>query len=198
MKQLQQYINESNYDSSNLEDLKKQLLKMKKGDRIRALWGVRQKATDASGKDRMVDHALSIDKIIGDKYDFCVDFCFPQGIDMIKAICKDLGIKKWARILDMSIVFDYEDLVKVLDEMPKYFSKYANEKKFFTFVSFDSQEVEKECEKQRRPFQITSLKDEIAATEKAIKELEQKKAKLQELQHAQAEEDTWKWVNGEK
>ena len=55
MKQITQYINESERNSSNLEDLKKQLLKMDAGDRIHAVWGVREKWTDATRKDRMVD-----------------------------------------------------------------------------------------------------------------------------------------------
>lgn len=62
MKTLNVYINESTYDSANLEDLKKQLLKMNEGDRIHNLWGVREKYTDATRKDRMVDYAMSIDK----------------------------------------------------------------------------------------------------------------------------------------
>ena len=62
MKQLSKYINESNYDSSDLENLKKQLLKLKKNDKVDCLWGVREKFTDSSGKDRMVDSACSIIK----------------------------------------------------------------------------------------------------------------------------------------
>lgn len=38
MKQLSKYINESNYDSSDLENLKKQLLKLKKNDTLYCLW----------------------------------------------------------------------------------------------------------------------------------------------------------------
>lgn len=197
MKTLNNYITESEYKSSNLEDLKKQLLKMSKGDRIQFLWGVRQLATDASGKDRMVDWAMSIDKS-GKYYDFVCDFFASQGHDMIKEICKDLKIKKWATLLGLAIAVDYEDMCKILDAMPKYFDKYYTEKKLFSFVSFSREEADKECERQRRPFAITSLEDEIKQTEQAIKDLEQKKTKLKELKKAQAEENMYKWANDEK
>ncbi len=198
MKTINQYITESNYKSSNLEDLKKQLLKMHNGDRINFLWGVSQKATDATQKDRYVTYAMSIDKTLNKYYTFSCDFMFSQGHEMVKEICKDLGIKKWARLLDIAIVVDYEDMVKILDAMPKYFDKYANNKKYFSFVSFDYKEAEEECARQKRPFEITSLEDEIKATEQAIKNLEQKKEQLNKLKKAQAEEDMYKWANSEK
>ena len=37
MKTLNNYITESNYDSSNLEELKNKLLKMNSGDRVHAV-----------------------------------------------------------------------------------------------------------------------------------------------------------------
>lgn len=196
MKTLNNYITESNYRSSNLEDLKKQLLKMNNGDRINFLWAVTEKATDATGKDRMVEYVMSIDKG-GKHYTFCSSFLF-KGNEMIKEICKDLSIKKWARLLDIAIAVDYEDVVKILDAMPKYFDKYAGDKKFVHFITFDYKEAEEECARQKRPFEITSLEDEIKATERAIKDLEQKKEQLTKLKKAQAEEDMYKWANNEK
>lgn len=198
MKSLNNYINEANYKSSNLEDLKKKLLNMGNNDRINFLWGVSQKATDATQKDRYVTYAMSIDKTLKKYYTFSCDFMFSQGHEMIKEICKDLGIKKFARLLDIAIAVDYEDMVKILDVMPKYFDKYANDKKYFSFVSFDYKEAEEECARQKRPFEITSLEDEIKSTEQAIKDLEAKKAQLQKLKKAQAEEDMYKWANDEK
>ena len=59
-------------------------------------------------------------------------------------------------------------------------------------------ECEEECAKQVRPLLITSLEDEIKGIEKGIKDLEAKKAQLQELKKAQAEEDSFKYVNSEK
>lgn len=198
MKSLNNYINESNYDSSDLENLKKQLLKMNVGDRIHAVWGVSQKATDATQKDRYVTHAMSIDKTLKKYYTFCCDYMFSQGHEMIKEICKDLGIKKFARLLDIAIAVDYEDMIKILDVMPKYFDKYANNKKYFSFISFNYKETEEECARQKRPFEITSLEDEIKGIEQSIKDLEAKKAQLQKLKKAQAEEDMYKWANSEK
>ena len=66
------------------------------------------------------------------------------------------------------------------------------------FLSFDKKECEEECDKQVRPLLITSLEDEIKGIEKGIKDLEAKKAQLQELKKAQAEEDSFKYVNSEK
>jgi hypothetical protein len=193
MKSLNNYITESNYKSSNLEDLKKQLLKMGNGDRINFLWAVCEKATDATGKDRKVDYVMSIDKS-GKHYTFCTSFLF-DGNEMIKEICKDLGIKKWARLLDIAVAVDYEDAIKILDTMPKYFNKYANDKKFVNFITFDYKEAEEECARQKRPFEITSLENEIKGIEQGIKELEAKKSQLQKLKKAQAEEDMYKWAN---
>ena len=143
MKDIKEFITEANYKSSNLEDLKKKLLNMDNNDRIHFLWGVSQKATDATQKDRYVTYAMSIDKTLKKYYTFSCDFMFSQGHEMIKEICKDLGIKKFARLLDIAIAVDYEDMVKILDVMPKYFDKYANDKKYFSFVSFDYKEAEK-------------------------------------------------------
>ena len=201
MKQLQQYINESSeFNSSNLEDLKKQLLKMDKGDRIHALWGVREKWTDATRKDRMVDYCMSIDKEGDKKYVICgvIDF---KSHDLFWDALKAAGVEKWYHFKGFAVKLDYEDIIKVLDAMPKFFKdkKYVNgERGIWHFLSFDKAECEEECKRQIRPLTITSLEDEIKGIEKGIKELEAKKAQLQELKHAQAEEDTWKWANGEK
>ena len=199
MKNLNNYILESNYDSSNLEDLKKQLLKMDKGDRIHALWGVREKWTDATRKDRMVDYCMSIDKEGDKKYVICGVIDFPSH-DLFWDALREAGVEKWYHFKGWAVKLDYEDMIKVLDAMPKFFDKWSTKRKnsIWHFVSFDKEECEKECEKQVRPFTITSLEDEIKGIEKGIKELEAKKAQLQELKHAQAEEDTWKWANGEK
>ena len=198
MKNISEYILESNYDSSNLEDLKKQLLKMNKGDRIHALWGVREKWTDATRKDRMVDYALSIDKETNKKYVCCgvIDF---KSHDLFKDACKAAGVSTfWSTLSGFAIRLDYEDMVKVLEVMPKFFNdkKYVNgEHGIWHFLSFDREECEKECEKQVRPFTITSLEDEIKGIEKGIKELETKKAQLQELKQAQTNDENWKEEN---
>ena len=60
MKSLNNYINESFYDSSNLEDLKKQLLKMNAGDRIHAVWGVRKEYTNGTQKEKAPEQGLSL------------------------------------------------------------------------------------------------------------------------------------------
>ena len=49
--------------------------------------------------------------------------------------------------------------------------------------------------RQIRPLVITSLEDEIRGIEQGIKELEAKKAQLQELKKIQAEEDMFKLAN---
>ena len=198
MKNLNNYILESNYDSSNLEDLKKQLLKMDKGDRIHALWGVREKWTDVSQKDRMIDYCMSIDKADEKKYTICGVVGF-KSHDLFWDALQAAGVNKWYHFKGFAVKLEYEDIIKVLDVMPKFFKKYINgEHNIWHYLSFDKKECEKECEKQARPFIITSLEDEIKGIEKGIKELEAKKAQLQELKHAQAEEDTWKLTNGEK
>lgn len=198
MKQLLKYINESKYNSSNLEDLKKQLLKLQKDDKLYCLWGVRQKATDASGKDRMVDSACSIIKVSDKKYVICSDIFF-KGHELLKMACKDAGISTWWSALSgFAIRLDYEDMLKALDSMPKFFSKVIGKGTIWTYLSFDKSECEKECESQVRPFEITSLEDEIKGIEQGIKELEEKKKKLQELKKVQAEEDMWHYVNSEK
>ena len=193
MKQLSKYINESEYNSSNLEDLKKQLLKMKEGDRIHAVWGVREKWTDATRKDRMVDYCISIDKEKKDKYVICgvIDF---KSHELFWEALKEAGVEKWYHFKGLAVRLGYEDMCKVLDVMPKFFNKkeYVNGPKgIWHFLSFDKAECEKECEKQIRPLTITSLEQEIQGIEQGIKELEEKKKKLQELKQAQDNESEW-------
>lgn len=199
MKQISKYINESEYNSSNLEDLKKQLLKMHDGDRIHAVWGVREKWTDATRKDRMVDYCISIDKEKGNKYVICGVIDFPSH-DLFWDALEDSGVEKWYHFKGWAVKLRYEDMIKVLDAMPKFFDKYSVNKKkgIWHYISFDKKECEKECERQIRPLTITSLEDEIKGIEQDIKELEEKKAKLQELKKAQAEDDMWAYVNSEK
>lgn len=197
MKQLSKYINESEYNSSNLENLKKQLLKMNTGDRIHAVWGVREKITDATQKDRMVDYVISIDKESGNKYVICGDMFFPAH-DLFWDALRESGVEKWYHFKGWAIKLGYEDMIKVLDAMPKFFSKYLTKKSIWHFLSFDKAECEEECKRQIRPLTITSLEDEIKGIEQGIKDLEAKKAQLQELKKAQAEEDLFKYVNSEK
>lgn len=191
MKTLNTYINESTYDSANLEDLKKQLLKMNEGDRIHNLWGVREKYTDATRKDRIVDYAMSIDKQKNNMYIICGADGF-KSQDLFMDALEASGVKKWYHFKDMAIKLGYEDMIKVLETMPKFFDKYINGKhSIWHYLSFDRKECETVCEKQARPFLITSLEDEIKGIEQGIKELEAKKAKLQELKQAQAVDDEW-------
>lgn len=192
MKSLNNYINESEYRSSNLEDLKKQLLKLNKNDKLYCLWGVREKITDASGKDRMVDSACSIIKVSDKKYVICSDMFF-KGHELLKMACKDADISTWWSTLSgYAIRLDYEDMLKALDSMPKFFNKVIGKGTIWTYLSFDKKECEKECESQVRPFVITSLENEIKGIEQGIKELEEKKKKLQELKAAQNSESDWK------
>lgn len=197
MKSISNYIIEANYDSSNLEELKKQLLKMNSGDRVHAVWGVREKFTDATQKDRMVDYAISIDKEKGDKYVICGTFDFPSH-DLFWDALRESGVEKWYHFKGWAIRLSYEDMIKVLDVMPKFFNKYLSKKSIWHYLSFDKKECEEECKKQLRPLTITSLEDEIKGIEQGIKDLEAKKAQLQELKKAQAEEDMFKQVNSEK
>ena len=191
MKSLNNYISESFYDSSDLENLKKQLLKMDKGDRIHALWGVREKWTDATQKDRIVDYAISIDKEKDDKYVICGDIYFPAH-DLFWDALRESGVEKWYHFKGLAIKLGYEDMIKVLDVMPKFFNKYLTKKSIWHFISFDKKECEEECAKQIRPLVITSLEDEIKGIEQGIKDLEEKKKKLQELKAAQNSERDWK------
>ena len=197
MKSLNNYINESNYDSSNLEDLKKQLLKMNKGDRIHALWGVREKWTDVTQKDRMVDYAMSIDKEKNNQYVCCGVFGFPSH-DLFWDALRESGVEKWYHFKSFAIKLSYEDMIKVLEVMPKFFNdkKYVNgEHCIWHYLSFDKVQCEEECKKQVRPFAITSLEDEIKGIEDAILLLGKKKKELEELKKAQVNDNAWKEEN---
>lgn len=193
------YLNESFYDSSDLEYLKKKLLKMYAGDRVHAVWGVREKGTDATRKDRMVDDAISIDKEKGDKYVICGSILFPAH-ELFWDALKESGVEKWYHFKGWAVRLGYEDMIKVLEVMPKFFDKYftKNDKGIWHYLSFDKKECEEECKRQIRPLTITSLEDEIKGIEQGIKDLEAKKAQLQELKKAQAEEDMFKQANNEK
>ena len=197
MKTLNNYITESNYDSSNLEELKKKLLKMNPGDRVHAVWGVREKYTDATQKDRMVDYVISIDKEKGDKYVICGTFGF-RSHDLFWDALKESGVEKWYHFKGWAVKLGYEDIIKVLGAMPKFFNKYIDKKSAWHYLSFNKKECEEECKRQIRPLAITSLEAEIRGIEQGIKELEAKKAQLQELKKIQAEEDMFKLANDNK
>lgn len=197
MKTLNNYITESTYDSSNLEELKKKLLKMNSGDRLHAVWGVREKYTDATQKDRMVDYVISIDKEKGNKYVICGTFDFPSH-DLFWDALKESGVEKWYHFKGWAVKLGYEDMIKVLGAMPKFFNKYIDKKSAWHYLSFNKKECEEECKRQIRPLAITSLEDEIRGIEQGIKELEAKKAQLQELKKIQDEEDMFKLANDNK
>jgi hypothetical protein len=72
--------------------------------------------------------------------------------------------------------------------MPNFFSKYSNG--MFTFLTYSYDEAVKECAKQKIPFEIKTLEQEIADTENSIKDLEAKKQRLQQLKSAQ-NSDSW-------
>lgn len=185
------------YYSSNINDIKEKLLMMKRHDELQCLWGVGGVATDATGKDRQWFAVISIYKTVNKYYFFSCDYMFEQGYDMIKEICKDLKIKKLQRLLDMNLYFDYEDLIKVINVMPKYFDKYANNDRFITYVSFDRNVVKLECDRQKRPFDIENLKKSIYNAEHAIKTVDDMKKRLVELQKAEAEDAMYRYVNSE-
>lgn len=149
-------------------------------DRIHAVWGVRELYTDATQKDRMVDYAVSIDKEKGDKYVICGVFGFPSH-ELFWDALRELGVEKWYHFKGWAVKLGYEDMIKVLDVIPKFFNKYITKKSIWHFLSFDKKECEEECAKQVRPLLITSLEDEIKGIEQDIKDLEAKKAQLQEL-----------------
>lgn len=184
MKSINDFINEAKLQSANLKDLKEKLKGMSVNDRVYFLYGIRGVATDETNTDRTVDPVLSIDKLGDDKYSFCSDFLFKDGHKMIDQICKELGIKKLARILELAIVVNYEDTCKILDLMPKYIDKYTKEndsKSLWYYLTFDPKQAEEECAKLRRPFEISSLEDEISKIESEIKTLQGKKDQLKKL-----------------
>ena len=112
--------------------------------------------------------------------------------------CKDAGISTWWSALsgfcNSSWLWRY---VKGFRFNAKIFSKILAKNNVWTYLSFDKKECEEECAKQVRPLLITSLEDEIKGIEQGIKDLEAKKAQLQELKKAQSE-DSFKYVNSEK
>lgn len=170
---------------------------MNSGDRAHAVWGVREKYTDATQKDRMVDYVISIDKEKGNKYVICDTFGFPSH-DLFWDALKESGVEKWYHFKGWAVKLIYEDMIKVLGAMPKFFNKYIDKKSAWHYLSFNKKECEEECKRQIRPLAITSLEDEIRGIEQGIKELEAKKAQLQELKKIQDEEDMFKLANDNK
>lgn len=164
---------------------------------VHAVWGVREKYTDVTQKDRIVDYVISIDKEKGNKYVICGTFDFPSH-DLFWDALKESGVEKWYHFKGWAVKLVYEDMIKVLNAMPKFFNKYIGKKSAWHYLSFNKKECEEECKRQIRPLAITSLEDEIRGIEQGIKELEAKKAQLQELKKIQAEEDMFKLANDDK
>lgn len=167
-------------DSLNFENLKKVMLSMKDGERVPALWGVRELWSDATRKDRMVDYAFSIDKE-KNKYTICGVFDFPS-YELFWDALEFAGVRKWYHFKGWAVKLKYEDMIKVLSAMPKFFDKYSvNRKNIWHYLSFDREECKKKCEEMRIPYIILELEKEIRIIEKYGETLEEKKAKLKEL-----------------
>lgn len=184
MKTINAFINEARLQSASLKDLKEKLKGMSVNDRVDFLYGIRGVSSDTTNTDRMVDSVLSIDKLDDDKYVFSSNFLFKDGHKIIDQICKELGIKKLARILEFAIVVNYEDTCKILDLMPKYIDKFTkgnDDNSLWYHLTFDPKQAEEECAKLRRPFEIYSLEDEIKKIESEINTLQSKKNQLKKL-----------------
>ena len=113
---------------------------MNAGDRIHAVWGVRELYSDATQKDRMVDYAVSIDKEKGDKYVICGVFGFPSH-ELFWDALRELGVEKWYHFKGWAVKLGYEDMIKVLDVIPKFFNKYITKKSIWHFLSFDKKRM---------------------------------------------------------
>ena len=169
-------------DSKNLEDLKIKLLKMNNGDRLHCLWGVRILYTDATGKNRMTDYCLSIDKHSNDKYTVCSCFDF-RGHELFWDALKDSGVEKWYHFKDFAINLYYEEMLMVLMSMHKFFNKYVGDKSVWKFITFDKDECEKKCEELRKPYEIDTLEKAIRIIESGIDSLDEIKNRLAVLKN---------------
>ena len=170
--------------SNNFEDLKVKLLKMNIGDRLRCLWGVRILYTDATGKNRMTDYCLSIDKHSNDKYTVCSCFDF-RGHELFWDALEDSGVKKWYHFKDFAVNLYYEEMLMVLESMPKFFNKkeYVGDGKVWKFITFDKDECEKKCEELRKPYEIDTLEKALKIIESGIDSIDEIKERLNKLKN---------------
>lgn len=170
------------YLTKDIDELKNRLSWLKKNERIECVHGVRYLSCDPSSKDRTVDTACYIYKVSDKKYKICSDIFF-DGHKLLKRAAKIAGVNKWYHFLDLSESYDYDDMLKIIDAIPKCLSEFVTEKSIYTFLSLNKKECEEECEIQRRPFLIRELENEIDMIEIGMEELEQKKAKLEKLKN---------------
>ena len=148
------------FNSLNLQDLKNKLHEMNKGDRIHALWGIREKYTDPTREDRMVDYALSVDKENKNKYTICGTFDF-KSYELFYDALQISNVKKWYHFKGWKIMLNYEDMCKTLDAMTTLLNneKYINS--IWHFLSFNKTECDNKCQKQIQKFKINQLQKEI-------------------------------------
>lgn len=160
------------------DKLKTEIKNMYKYEILPFLYGVSLCAKDASGKDRMWDSPLKIEKTLCNKYHFITNILF-EGHEMINECCKILKIKKLSRIFGFQKNFSYNEICLIIDTLPMLFTKYATDKHIYKFISFDKNEVIKECEKQRLPFLIEKTKKDIEFYESKYKQIDRLKSDLQ-------------------
>lgn len=123
-------------ESTTYDDIKSKLSKLKKDDILRCLWGVNAETNE-------VVHVLSVIKVSDKKYSFLPVHEFMTAHDMLNDACKELHINVlFAKMMGNAVRLDYEDMMRVLDILPKFFDKYTS--KVIKFMSYEKNECEKQ------------------------------------------------------
>lgn len=181
MKNIVEYIVESK--SSNKDDLIKAIKSTKVGDTIDYLYGVTEVATKPADFGVYVANTIiSLYKVNDTKFVPVSSIVF-NGHDMIKAACKDEGWPKLRRILDFSVLLDEDQVIKLIDILPKYFSEYISKKTYVKALTFSYDAACKAAADMSKPYKIKSLANEISNIEAQIKTLEDKRKQLEDLKN---------------
>ena len=177
------------YESVDLYGLKSTLRVMNTGERVRFLYSIRHSYQDNIKGHYEIETVLAIDKK-NNMYCFVSDVFF-DGHKLVDKVCEKLKIKKWHRILGIQTYFTYDEICKVLDEMPNFFKDpdIIGEGKISKYISFYKSKSEEVLKIMRRPYEIYLLEKEIQFFEKFHESIEDKKKRLEILKKLENDED---------
>lgn len=184
MKSFVKFITESKGQSELISAIKK----ADTYDMVPYLWAVMESASKPSDSGVFnVECVIHLEKRPNGKF-LPISNMFFGGSELIDKACKEKGWHKLRRFFDFGLLLSEEEVIELIDILPKYFDEDISGKGYVKAVSFDFDLMYSTCAKMSKPYKIKSLEDEIKSIEANIKSLDEKKSQLEKLKNAKDEE----------
>lgn len=191
MKSLINYINENKQinESKGVNELIDEIKKANIYDFIPYLWGVVEDASKPSGIGAChVEPVIHIEKRKNGKF-ILLYAGHTRCDEMVHKALKKSGMRsKLQEFLGIGLMLTEEQVIKLIDVLPKYFSEYSGSDKFIQALSFDYDDIYKICATISKPYKVKTLEDEIKSIENQMKQLDDKKSQLEKLKNSKDDE----------